>query len=184
MPSDGPAALYLLRKLANAPSTSAVEVLFCGDKHRPTAAQPAYAPAMRTARSADGCSRIAGSQPCGGWPSAMTNRPSGSGGLGARVVSKGCQPYLRPLLHNKVPRHGNGFVDLPVACRSPQWEALCAFWRETRSSLRDYTAGRRPEPIIGVCLSGSIRAPRCHADPNRFPGRSRGHRDRTRHAGK
>ena len=51
------------------------------------------------------------------------------GRLGAGVCSQRCQPYLRPLLHDKISRHGNGSGDLPVARRSPQWAALRSLWR-------------------------------------------------------
>ena len=49
------------------------------------------------------------------------------GGRGAWVCSQRYQPYLRPLLHDKISRHGNGVW--PVARRSPEWAALRALWR-------------------------------------------------------
>ena len=36
----------------------------------------------------------------------------------------------------------------------------CVLWRETRSSLRDYTAGRRPEPIVKVCRDTGLNLSR------------------------
>ena len=81
--------------------------------------------------------------------------------LGARVCSQRSQPYLRSLLHDKIPWHGNGFIDLPIARRSPQWPALRAPWHGTRSDLRDYVARWGPESVVGLRLGCGPKFQRC-----------------------